>query len=117
VNETSRGVPIAHLAGDLTLVGNEERSGQWRILPESFVYRASGARPDSCEQIGGRRRVRASERTLRRRCRCCDDGRAGKNENQTSTIKPSPCDCHSAAGDGSGNRNPGDAAEPDQKSR
>jgi len=49
VDEARRGVAIAHLGGNLPLVGNEERSGQRRVLTKDLVDRTPGARPDSCE--------------------------------------------------------------------
>jgi hypothetical protein len=54
---------------------------------------------------------------LRRRSGRCDDGCAGKNENQAGPIELSPYHRQSAASNRGENRKPGDTAESDEQSR
>ena len=54
MNQSRRGVAIAHLGRDLMLVGDEERPRQRRIVTERPVYRARGARSDARQNVDRR---------------------------------------------------------------
>jgi hypothetical protein len=98
------------------LVSNEERAGKRSILAEGLVDRTAGSRSDPREQIRRRRRLRTSEWTRRRRRCGCDDGRAGKHQRETDTIKPVRCNRRRDTRACADYRQPRDAGESDKKS-
>jgi hypothetical protein len=116
VDETRRGVPIAHLGGDLPLVCDEERAGQRGILSERFVDRPSSTRSNARQEISMRRELRVGERPLWRSHCGRDDRRPSEHEREACTVGPACCHSNRGTENRHGDRQPRDTAEPDQQS-
>jgi hypothetical protein len=116
VNQSGRGVSIAHFGRDLMLVRDEERPRQWSVIPERAVYRACSARSDPRQYVGRLLTLLwMSSRTLGRRRRDGENRRCRENQGERGLLRSGANERRRESNRSRDDRDPAKPAEPSEK--
>ena len=115
MNQTRRCVPVAHLGRDLSLVRDQKRASERRVIPKSLIDGPSSPRPNAGEKIGLRMEgLRMRDRKLGGRGRYRDDCSTCDDKRQTSQRPAARSERNEERDRRACNCDPGEAPETDK---